>query len=123
MNTRIVNKIFLSCFLGLYLLAGVYLAVVSRKLFYIDLINLLVYGYFVLPLLFAILALIAFIRRKRVDVYLWICSIFWAFDSVGVLMIEELHLPNTAFIILMLSSSVTCMIYLVVGRNQYFGSE
>lgn len=123
-------RFYLKIFLFIYiLLGGLSLWLYSQITLIADikfhsLNDILLILYLFLPTIFAIAALIALISNKGIKVTLWLCSLYWIFNSVGELL-EGRHInPSAVYIWSTAILSMSCIIFLLLfrGKNQYLRS-
>jgi len=103
-------------FIIVYLISGLYIAWQSRELIYPDFGNMLLYGYIVLPFIVSCIGVTSFIIKKKIVVFLWICTIYWLIYCFSEIIEGNMMLPSSSTILVMTLISLVCAVSLIYEK-------
>jgi len=103
-------------FLIMYIISGSYLVLLVDGAILPFFKNIIIYSYLMFSAVVGCIGLIAYIFRKKTNVYLWICSVYWVVVCGAELLENNNVLPNKILVIVMLVVSIACISYLIFDK-------
>ena len=103
-------------FVVVYLLTGIYALWDAKYLLSIAATNLLVYSYLAIPFVASSVGVISILRKRSFTIYLWVCAIYWLFNTYEVVLDLSAVRSEDIFLVSMFFVSFFCVFILVVNK-------
>ena len=114
-----IRKVYLDIFLLVYISSGIYMVWPPWNSFFLTTGNLLFYGYIAFPLIVSIFGALELFRGKNINVYMWVCSVYWFVIAFSEIFIEDDKiLPSAIFMVSMFVISSLCIVFLIMLKMQ-----
>jgi hypothetical protein len=120
-NISKFEKMLTISFFLIYVLVGIYVIWLNRNLIMPTFSNLLICTYFMFPLIIICIGILAFLRGKSPNVYLWLSSIYWFLYTFSEVVEGGRISPSITFVVFMLVVSSLCMIFLSLRSSTKTG--